>query len=154
MLRRFRRRLAYRPIKRFLKGFLPKINLGELVDFKCLDFERGGYSVVTDKGNYSLHFWELLYGAKEFYLDLYEKCDEWERITFSIKGNVIFRIKPTEFTIDREGKRQVTNLITGKSEIYPLGKCGCDDSFITYSRPVIMSRMVYLSQLRTLAIYM
>ena len=154
MLRKLRRRLAHKSIYRFLKEFLPKVELGKLEEFRCLDFEYGRYLVVTTKGTYNLHFWELLHGAKEFYLALYEGNGEFERITFSITGNVIFKIKPTEFMIDKDGKRQITNLVTGQSEIYPLGKYGCDESFTTHRRPVIMSEFVDISKLRTLAIYM
>lgn len=156
MFRKLRRRWAHKSIRKFLADLLPKIGLGDLVEFKCLDFKFGDYLVKTTKGTYNLYFWELLYGAKEIYLDLYEReNDIWERITFSITGNIKFKIVPSEFTIDRDGKRQVTNLLNGGSIIYPLGKNEWDEDFETcsYRWPVKSSEVVDLSKFLMISKY-
>ena len=153
MLRKLRRIWAHKSIRKFLEGYLPKIGLGDLKEFKCLDFKFGRYFVETTKGGYGLTFWELQYGAKEFYIDLGKYVGgNWERITVSITGNIFFKIVPHEFTIDRTDKRQVTRLSDGESTIYPLGKDshGCDNLYTKYRKPIIDSNVIDLSKVISL----
>lgn len=148
MFRKLRRRWAHKSIRKFLKEYMPDIELGQLKEFKCLDFEHGEYSVETTKGEYKLYFWELLYSAKEFHIDLCKYADgKWERITFSITGNIFFKITPYEYTIDRVDKRQVTRLSDGETEIWPLGKAShYDDKCTIYRKPIMDSEFVDLSR--------
>lgn len=148
MFKRLRRRWAHRSIRKFLEEYLPKIGLGELEKFKCLDFRFGEYSVKTNKGEYILDFWESSNSAKEFNIDLCEyKNGKWERITFSITGNIFFKITPYEYTIDRVDKRQVTRLSDGETEIWPLGKASHYDNKCTiYRMPIIDSEFVDLTR--------
>ena len=149
MFRRLRRRWAHKSIRKFLREYLPDIGLGQLEEFKCQNFKFGKYSVKTTKGEYILHFWELLYSAKEFHIDLCEHKDgKWERITISITGNIFFKITPYEYTIDRVDKRQVTRLSDGETEIWPLGKDshGCDDKCTVYRKPIMNSEFVDLTR--------
>ena len=149
MFRRLRRRWAHKSIRKFLKEYLPEIELGELEEFKYLDFGFGEYSVKTTKGKYNLYFWELLYSAKEFHIDFCERGDgNWERITISITGNIFFKIVPYEFTIDRNDKRQVTRLSDGETEIWPLGKNshGYDVKCTVHRKPVMNSEFVDLAR--------
>ena len=149
MFRKLRRRWAHKSIRKFLKEYLPQIGLGELEEFKCLNFEFGEYSIKTTKAEYTLNFWELLYSAKEFHIDFCERgLGNWERITISITGNIFFKIVPCEFIIDRNDKRQVTQLSDGKTEIWPLGKYshGCDDKCTVYRKPIMNSEFVDLSR--------
>lgn len=148
MFRKLRRRWAHKSIRKFLTEYLPDIGLGQLNEFKCLNFKFGEYAVITTKGEYKMFFWELLYSAKEFYIDLCEyKGGKWERITISITGNVFFKIVPYEYTIDRIDKRQVTRLSDGQTEIWPLGKAShYDDKCTVYRKPIMDSEYVDLSR--------
>lgn len=145
MFRKLRRLWAQRSIRKFLSEYLPAIELGELKEFKCLDFKFGEYSVKTTKGEYKLHFWELLDSAKEFHIDFCEYQNrEWERITCSISGIVNFIIVPKELVIDRESKRQVVNLRNGRARVYPIGNKDneVDYEHIEYKRFIMKSNFV------------
>ena len=149
MFRRLRRRWAHRPIRKFLSDYLPNVGLGELKSFECKNFDYGNYLVKTTKGEYMLHFWELLYSAKEFHIEVYDCVGgRWERLTISITGNVFFKITPYEYMIDREDKRQVTRLSDGESTIYPIGTASHRDDkcYTVYRKPIMNSEFVDLSR--------
>ncbi len=149
MFRKIRRRLAHRSIRKFLEGFIPNIGLGNVHLFECVDFRLGEYAVHTSKGKYKITFWELCYGAKEFTLELNYKQGEGEFITFSITGNVSFCIMPETHTIDRNGERQVVDLIKGTAKVYPKGSESDNVNYkvIEYKQPVMRSECISIDEL-------
>ncbi len=149
MFRKIRRRFAQRSIQKFLEEFMPNIGLGNLHLFECEDFRLGQYAVHTSKGKYKLTFWELCNSAKEFTLSLNHKQGEGEFITFSIAGNVSFNIMPETHTIDRDGERQVVDLIKGTAKVYPSVREyeNVNYKVIEYRSPIIKSEVLDLELL-------
>lgn len=150
MFRKLKRRFAYRHIKKFLTEFLPNIGLGYVETFVCEDFRLGQYSVCTTKEKYKLTFWELINGAKEFTLWLNYNGGEGEFITFSIIGFFSFSIIPETHTLDVEGNRQETFLISGVAKFYPKINEGTNVNYtvIEYREPILPSTVLSLKKLK------
>ena len=144
MFKRLRRRIAFYSIKSFLAEFLPKVGLGEVYLFECVDFRLGNYAVHTCKGKYKITFWEFCDSAKEFKLELNYNGGEGEFLIFSIKGNLKFYITPKTLTIDRNGERQVVDLILGYAKVYPKVKEdeGVNYMLIEYKKPPMKSKYI------------
>ncbi len=149
MFERLRRRVAFRSIKKFLEEFLPKVGLGNVYLFECVDFRLGNYAVHTCKAKYKITFWELCNSAEEFVLELDYKGGEGEFITFSIKGNVKFYITPETHTIDKNGERQEVDLILGTAKVYPKvnEKENVIYKVVEYKQPIIQSQYVDMNLL-------
>ena len=148
MFRKLRRRLAKRSIRKFFEEFLPNIGLGDVHLFECVDFRLGDYAVCTSKGRYKVTFWEFCDSAKEIILVLQRKGGEGESITFSIDGNFSFAIMPETHTIDRDGARQVVDLITGNAKVYPKNEeDGVNYTIIEYKQPIMESKVISIDNL-------
>ena len=149
MFRKLRRRLAKRSIRKFFEEFLPNIGLGDVHLFECVDFRLGDYAVCTSKGRYKVTFWELVNGAKEIILVLRRKGGEGEFITFSIEGKLAFDIMPETHTIDRNGTRQVVDLITGNAKVYPKNEeeGRVNYTVIEYKQPIMESQVISIDNL-------
>lgn len=143
-MQKIRRMLAHSSIRKFLSVYLPQIGLGELIDFKCKNFDLGDYEVITKKDTYCLSFWEYVADAKEFKLWLNEDSDYLEVLNFQILGFWKFRIQPVKMTIDRIFKREVINLQDGTARLYMLGE-KCDNvkfNYIEFKKPFFESNIL------------